>query len=223
MLAQRGLFLMRFLTSLAYFLYFSADEGTHSKMTCLLSHNPYTVCFMYILPQSLQTGLNFEDILSSLVFDMCFSKNKRYTAYYGDTPYSYSGVSHCPIPIETNIYMLKAMKLLNRLFPEITVNSILVNFYPELFSNLPYHSDDETAILADSFICTLSFGAPREIAFRKKGTGTEIARFSLDDRRLLIFSKSSQFVFQHSILASSLVVEPVLTRGRISLTFRHVE
>ena len=210
-------------TSFGYLLFFSADEGTRTRKTCLLTNNSNTVCFLYNFPLSLQTGLNFNDILNSLDFDMCFYKNKRYTAFFGNTQYSYSGVTHCPVPIESNIHMLNALQFINKLFPEITVNSILVNYYPELFSNLPFHSDDEPAILADSYILTLSFGSSREIAFRKRDTCSEVARFSLDDRKLLIFSKSSQFIFQHSILLIGQGVEPATTRGRISLTFRHVE
>ena len=174
---------------------------------------------MYPLSPLLLKDFIFDNVLESFKFDNRFKNSKRCTAYFGTNPYSYSGMVHVPVPIESNCYMYKAYKIISDLFPDVNLNSILVNFYPSNAAFLPYHSDDEPAIVTDSYIITLSIGDPRNIVFRKIGQHTEIYRLTLEQSLLLIFSKNSQFSYEHSIPPC---VEPGCGKGRISLTFRNI-
>ena len=145
-----------------------------------------------------------------------------------DTPhtlaifYTYGCTTHCPNPIKGNIFIKEMINLIVKLFPEVIINSVLVNYYPENKSNMKYHSDDEVEIVDSSYIFTLSLGSSRLIAFRRRGTGPglDVCRVLLQNWDLLIFSKQSQTKFKHSILADG--SNPV-SDNRLSLSFRQIE
>jgi len=128
-------------------------------------------------------------------------------------------MDHLPVPINSNYFMNKAFNIITRLFPDACINSILVNYYPSSTASMPFHADDEAAIVANSFIFTLSIGDKRDIVFRDMDRHLEVCRVTLDNTVLLIFSKNSQLSFQHAIPPSTGLE---LSTGRISLTLRHI-
>ena len=72
------------------------------------------------MPKIYQLDLNFLDFLNSLKFDSFVTRNKRYTAYYSNLPYSYGKTKHYPQTFSSNIYIVKLSSLINNLFPTIT-------------------------------------------------------------------------------------------------------
>ena len=109
--------------------------------------------------------------------------------------------------------------MLNELFPFSGINSVLVNYYPDNSSRLPFHSDNEPEICKKSYIFTLSLGSNRYIAFRNAATKQTVATVKLRHGALMLFSRTSQEYFEHSILPQT---EPTTSSYRISLTFRCV-
>ena len=98
----------------------------------------------------------------------------------------------------------------------MSLYSVLINFYPCGASKLNFHSDDEIEIDDESFIFTLSFGHRRTMAFRSLKHRKHLINVPLNDCSLLLFSKASQHLYQHSILPETGVTE------RVSLTFRYL-
>ena len=188
--------------------------------TGTLSSSPDIICLKYTVPVSLRLELDYVELVKSLNFDHFFERSARYTAYFGDVPYTYGGTTHSTHPIESNVYIYKAKKLIKSLFPVVDVNSVLVNYYPRSSSFLPFHADDESEIAASSFIVTLSLGSSRQIAFRRKSRGPVMCKVMLESWDLLFFSKSSQSYFLHSIVPG--MSSPGPDSSRISLTFRYL-
>ena len=200
---------------------------THSQTPKLAKDN---IC--YLLPDfgdSLQ--LNINDILSSIELDKHITGSNRYTAYYGNLPYSfyhiithiyhlpynYSYAHHEALSLSESPVIKTCLDAVNEVFQHAEVNSVLVNYYPDGSSKINFHSDDEDDIDDNSFIFTLSFGHSRTIIFRTLERKKHVAKISLKDRSILLFSKASQHLFQHAILPETGVSE------RISLTFRKLK
>ena len=186
---------------------------THSQTPKLAKDN---IC--YLLPDfgdSLQ--LNINDILSSIELDKHITGSNRYTAYYGNLPYNYSYTHHEALSLSESPVIKTCLDAVNEVFQHAEVNSVLVNYYPDGSSKINFHSDDEDDIDDNSFIFTLSFGHSRTIIFRTLERKKHVAKISLKDRSILLFSKASQHLFQHAILPETGVSE------RISLTFRKLK
>ena len=62
-------------------------------------------------------------------------------------------------------------------FIDAKVNSELINYYPNGFSKLNFHSNDEGVIDDDSFIFILSFGHSRNIVIRSREHKITLPRF----------------------------------------------
>ena len=172
----------------------------------------------YLLPnfaKSLQ--LNVNDILNSIEFDKQINRSNRRTAYFGNVPYRYSYTYHKAKHTSENPLIESCLDAVNHCFIDAEVNTVLINFYPDGSSKLNFHSDDEAEIADDSFIFTLSFGHSRNIVFRSLKHKKLIAKVLLADSSLLLFSKASQFIYQHAILPET------GTSERISLTFRKMK
>ena len=82
---------------------------------------------------------------------------------------------------------------------------------------IPFHADDETDICNDSYIFTLSIGTTREMTFRNIDNKQHLLKLALSHRSLICFSKSSQSLYEHAVLAGT---PQDITGPRISLTFR---
>ena len=99
-------------------------------------------------------------------------------------------------------------------------NSILVNFFPKSLNNsyLPHHCDDESIILPDSEIATITIGGEREITFQHlHDPSREEAKLSPKSNSVYVMTRKSQAWFKHGIPATE---EDVVER--FSLTFRTV-
>ena len=143
---------------------------------------------------------------------------------YGE-PYGYTGSKSLQefsqIPPELNSII---EKLTADLSLEHRPNSVLINYYPPFDrldrneSHLPKHSDDESTILADSKIITISIGATRKVLFEAKhDDGEKPVVLEPQSNSVYVMSRSSQNWFYHSILRPE---ENESVEERFSITFR---
>ncbi len=105
-------------------------------------------------------------------------------------------------------------------YPDLQLNSILATYYPTDLSQLPFHSDDESQINPNSQIITLSLGSSRKIAFRHARNCRVLAEVCLVHGDVMIFSRASQDLFEHSIIPCTEPKRHDNVNYRISLTFR---
>lgn len=147
----------------------------------------------------------------------------RLTAWIGEHPYSYSGITHPP----NNEWPAVVKMLMDRLHINtgLTFNSVLANLYRDGHDHVSWHADDEPALGHQPTIATLSFGDTRTFHLRKNPPPdqrdsenrvyTEYIKVPLDSGSLLIMQGAIQNDWQHRI------PREYHDRGpRISLTFR---
>ena len=192
-----------------------------TRVKIISTHTPNLVAqleknnIFYLIPNfGKSMRLSLTGILNSLTFTEHVVGSSRHTAYYGNIPYNYSFSHHPAANLSENVLIKKCLDCLNELFSDARLNSVLINFYPCGASKLNFHSDDEIEIADESFIFTLSFGHRRTMAFRSLNHRKHLIKVSLNDCSLLMFSKASQHLYQHSILPETGATE------RVSLTFR---
>ena len=106
--------------------------------------------------------------LAAMNFTHHFAASKRQALFFGCNDYSYGGASHSSRPVPPGSPIKIIVDKMAAAFPGLKFNSILVNYYPENDSFIPFHSDDEDEIVQNSSIITLSFGGTRTLAFRDK-------------------------------------------------------
>ena len=174
------------------------------------------ICSIYPVPIQL-TNLTIDEILHSITLDNSFHHSSRKTAYYGDYDYAYSTTLHVKKSITETSFLSSCIKTINQVFPSAEVNSVLINYYPNGKSVIPFHSDNEPSICQNSSIFTYSIGQSRTMLFRDLITKKLLCKTRLDHNSLIIFPKLSQSCFEHSIVADN-SVDP-----RLSLTFRRLK
>lgn len=145
----------------------------------------------------------------------------RLTAWFGDHPYSYSGVTH-----DANIEWTPTLQVIKKQLEETTgleFNSLLANCYRDGHDSLAWHSDDETSLGPEPTIASISFGDTRNFELRKKPpkeeegdyTYMEHIKVPLTHGSLLIMEGATQSDWQHRIPK-----EYHDRDSRINLTFR---
>lgn len=139
----------------------------------------------------------------------------RSVAYYGDYPYTYSGISHSARPYSDNKYLLHILSYVQIVLPDIKFNSAMIHRYPNGNSIIPRHSDDEECIHSESNIVTISLGETRSMEFQNKQTGL-IKHVDMLHGDVLIMSKESQKYYTHAIPADA------SNNIRFSVTLRQI-
>ena len=142
------------------------------------------------------------------------STGERETIYFGDHSYTYTGKEH---PANEPPECIKTIiDSINTKYPDKGVNSCLITRYRTGEQFCPRHSDDEEMIAPESNIYTLSLGAQRKMTFHSKNNEDDNENgVELPSKSLMIFSRQSQEVWEHSI-----PLMPELETMRYSLTFR---
>lgn len=144
--------------------------------------------------------------------DECFMStrlNESYTYGSGRGVRTYWPVAYTPLVEEIRLRVKEVTG--------IDYEACFSNLYSDEIKHLGWHADDSPSIDHTCGIAVLSFGAEREIWFRKNGTkGVEaISKLSLPHGSLLMMPPGFQQTHQHRIPKHGAHSDP-----RISLTFR---
>lgn len=138
----------------------------------------------------------------------------RLTALFGDpgVRYTYSRITMEPSPWTKELSDLR-----QRLegVTERPFNAVLANLYRDGRDANGWHADDEPELGDEPFIASLSLGAPRDMRFRHRATGSTWT-LTLTPGSLLLMYGDSQRDWQHCIPRRA-VAAP-----RINLTFRQI-
>lgn len=131
----------------------------------------------------------------------------RLVAYFGDKPYTYSGLKH---PAKTFPPILeKLRRQLSDSF-KFDFNAVLCNLYRNGTDYMGYHSDNEKEI-DDSLIASISLGQSRMFKVKNASTTHSI----LLENRSLLLMENLQKDYKHSLPKTA---KPM--HARINLTFR---
>lgn len=141
----------------------------------------------------------------------------RKTAVYGNegVKYRYSGVTKLSSPWIPELGDLKDKleSTINQKF-----NFVLCNYYPNGYSSIGYHSDDERDLEEGAIIASVSLGESRDFLLKHKhDSGIETIKVSLHSGSLLTMGGETQKNWKHTIPVRKKVVNP-----RINLTFRKI-
>ena len=109
-----------------------------------------------------------------------------------------------PAPIQSLVNNIK------KEFPEAVINQCLINKYTGATSFLPEHSDDESTIVHDSDIFTLSLGGTADIMFKKKDNSALEEILTVKGNSLYVMSKKSQRLWT-LMIASLFYMRMILT------------
>ena len=156
------------------------------------------------VPFSKLDGIPFQ-LFNAILLDKstnCYVNiGSRSAAYYGDYPYSYSGITHPACSFGENKYLLHIVSYIQVVLPDFKFNSAMVHKYIDGKCTMPLHSDDEECIEGGSEIVTISLGDTRNMEFRNKHTDS-VENVPMMHGEVLVMSKTSQKHFKHGISAS---------------------
>lgn len=142
---------------------------------------------------------------------------RRRSCSFGDpgTTYRYSGLERRAVPWTEGL-----LAIVDRLERErgARFNYALANLYPDGEAGLGWHADDESDLVRDAPIASLSLGETRDFLLRKKKHSNGTTTVSLEHGSLLVMEGSTQRFYRHSV--------PPRKRApgaRVNLTFRCIE
>ena len=172
------------------------------------TEKPYEVFRKDYLKEETFTELN--DLLGYLKDGGDFTDEKGHSVKLYGEPYSYTGSRSNSPDIEPIPDVLN--KVIDRVTADLALkdrpNSVLINHYPGHSglgmnkSHLAMHSDDESCILADSKIITLSIGASRKVIFERKHCGKdaqEQEELTTVNNSMYVMSRESQNWYKHGV------------------------
>ena len=186
------------------------------ELTC--PEPPYTEHIQNFLEVSEMEAV--EATLNQLRDSKKFVEENGHSVFLFGHPYTYNG-SKTPDKPEAMPPVLKSVaeKLQARLRLETPLNSVLINHYTTSASHLAKHSDNESVILADSQIVTLSVGGSRTIHFEHIHSKEEnqLPPLEVENNSVYSMTRSSQAWYRHEVPCDSHE-----NTERFSLTFRSV-
>lgn len=140
----------------------------------------------------------------------------RLTAYYGEKPYRYSGVTRYPLPWIPGLLEIKSII---EPITGVIFNAVLLNFYKNGNDYMGWHSDDERELVEHSPIASVSLGETRRFIFRQKSNRQNKIEMSLSNGDLLIMQGTTQKYWHHQV-PKTRPKNPDVVKARINLTFR---
>ncbi|MBA2403690.1 MAG: alpha-ketoglutarate-dependent dioxygenase AlkB [Bdellovibrionales bacterium] len=167
-----------------------------------------TECEIYF--QSLKTQINWKHEPIKL-----FGKEimqPRLTAWYGDTKYTYSGITMNPKPWTEHLQEIK--KKIEQT-AKVTFTSALLNQYRDEHDSVGWHRDNEKELGKFPVIGSVSFGATRVFKLKHRLEKNLKASVELTDGSFLLMRGETQHYWQHCIPKLTIPTGP-----RINLTFR---
>ncbi len=137
----------------------------------------------------------------------------RLTAWVGDQPYRYSGMTLAPTPWPP---LLAELRDAVQAATSHRFNSVLLNYYRDQRDSMGMHSDDEPELGPQPAIASLSYGAARTFILKHKKSG-ETRKLRLGDGKLLLMAGALQANWRHGINKETKPLPP-----RLNLTFRYI-
>ncbi|XP_054256631.1 alpha-ketoglutarate-dependent dioxygenase alkB homolog 3 [Indicator indicator] len=196
-----------------------------------LSKTPSGISRVHLIPgflDSEQADWMFEQLLHDLPWGQRTHirqegsfEEPRLTCWYGELPYTYSGITMQPNPNWHPVLALLKERI--EALRGCTFNSLLCNLYRHEKDSVDWHSDDEPSLGTNPLIASLSLGATRNFEMRKKPSleengdyrFVERLRIPLDHGTLLMMEGATQEDWQHRVPK-----EYHSRAARINLTFR---
>lgn len=139
----------------------------------------------------------------------------RLTAWMGDKPYTYSGITMQPHAFGPTMMAIK-----NKLeaFTKSTFNTALLNLYRDGSDSMGWHRDNEKELGPEPIIASISLGAVREFQLRHYQTKEHVQKISLEHGSLLLMQGQTNTYWEHRIPKTS---KPLA--ARINITFRQIQ
>lgn len=166
----------------------------------------------------------FADLLSGIAWEhdevRLFGKKivtARKVAWYGDEafPYTYSHTTRVALPWTDTLREIRHRIQQHVPAPRIPLNACLLNLYRHGGEGMGWHSDDESSLVPDATIASVSFGAARRFDLRHRHDPTQKISVLLESGSLLLMGGPTQRHWQHALPKALRIKEP-----RINLTFR---
>jgi alkylated DNA repair dioxygenase AlkB len=138
---------------------------------------------------------------------------KRKVAWYGDNEfeYTYSNITKRALLWTAE---LRELKQIVERHTKAGYNSCLLNLYHSGDEGMAWHSDDESDLVENASIASITFGAKRKFSFKHKINKQKID-VELEHGSLLEMSGSTQKFWLHRLPPTTKIHSP-----RINLTFR---
>ncbi len=139
---------------------------------------------------------------------------RRRSCSFGDrgTTYRYSGLERRAVP-----WTEALVAVVERLDRErgTRFNYALANLYPDGEAGLGWHADDESDLVRDAPIASLSLGETRDFLLRRKKQRAGLTAVALEHGSLLVMEGSTQRFYRHALPPRKRA-----TGARVNLTFR---
>lgn len=139
----------------------------------------------------------------------------RLTAWVGEKPYTYSGITMQPHPFGET---MMAIKTKVEAFTNCQFNTALLNLYRNGTDSMGWHRDNEKELGPAPIIASVSFGAVREFQFRHYQTKEHLTKLPLAHGSLLIMRGQTNTYWEHRIPKTNKPLQP-----RINITFRMIQ
>lgn len=138
----------------------------------------------------------------------------RLTAWFGDAPYTYSGLTMAVHPWSPRLAELKAT------VEDATgarFNGLLANLYRDERDTVGFHADAEPELGENPVIASASLGATRRFVLKHRKSAVPAIEMSLVGGSLLVMAGTTQHFWRHALPRQTAPAAP-----RINLTFRYV-
>lgn len=141
----------------------------------------------------------------------------RLQSWHGDpeAEYRYSGLTLSPEPWHP---LLADVRARIEQVSDIRFNSVLANLYRDGRDSMGWHADDEPELGPEPRVASLSLGAERDFALRRKGETRMAFKWPLAHNELWLMEPELQHHWQHSLPRRKRVEQ-----ARLNLTFRWVQ
>jgi len=141
----------------------------------------------------------------------------RLQSWHGDpeAQYRYSGLTLTPEPWHP---LLAAVRARIESMSGTRFNSVLANLYRDGQDAMGWHADDEPELGPHPRVASLSLGAERDFALRRKGDTRMAFKWPLAHNELWLMEPALQHDWEHSLPRRKRV-----RAQRLNLTFRWVE
>lgn len=141
---------------------------------------------------------------------------KRKTAFYGSLPFEYK-YSNIPRVALQWTETLETIKTKVEKITREKYNACLLNLYHNGEESMGWHTDDESTLVRNGSIASLSFGAERKFVFKHKLQKEKI-EILLENGSLLEMKGVTQNHWLHRLPPTKKIKSP-----RINLTFRQMK